>query len=526
VAVPLSTRLTAPTVALAIAILLAAIAAVTGINLANDRIVGVYHDDGIYLATAQSIAEQQSYRLINLPGSPYATKYPPLYPLLLAAVWAIAPWFPENIIVLKAVNAGLVGLIAFGTYYWTGVLGLDRVTRLMIAALVAFAPGLMFFSDVLLSEPLFCALIVAVAISEQRRSRDSAGRDVLAGVLAGLATLARSLGIAVVIGLVWHIWARRGWKAAARAGLPAAAMAGAWVVWRSIVSRPRGSLVAYYIDYEQSAWAMLFSTPALGMRVLALNTRYYAEVGPLVFGWPHPALTALAIALMLAAVTVRHHRAQFALLTRIGVVYLLILVGHPLPIERYLTPLVPFVYAALGAGAAQAARLQRLGPIAIVLLAPYVVANLLWVDHFGRMGKADLHGSLGRPLAFGWQGYDDTISWLRAHTPRDAILASGTDPLYFLYTGRPGVRPWPHAPLLYSPGYAVPYRVPDASRIMSELDSLGVGYVVTGPMFATGEGRYAQDILRELLAQSPPRWREVFRTSDASHRVYERVNPH
>lgn len=59
--------------------------------------VGVFGDDGFYLTAAQSIVEGRGYRMPSLPGAPYQTKYPPLYPLLLSVVWKIAPVWPSNV---------------------------------------------------------------------------------------------------------------------------------------------------------------------------------------------------------------------------------------------------------------------------------------------------------------------------------------------------------------------------------------------------------------------------------------------
>ena len=42
---------------------------------------GEYHDDAIYFVTAKAIAERGEYRIISLPGEPWQTKYPPVYPM-------------------------------------------------------------------------------------------------------------------------------------------------------------------------------------------------------------------------------------------------------------------------------------------------------------------------------------------------------------------------------------------------------------------------------------------------------------
>ena len=59
--------------------------------------LGLHHDDGLYLATAKSLAEGRGYRIDSLPGRPYQTKYPPVTSLLLAVLWRCAPRFPDNL---------------------------------------------------------------------------------------------------------------------------------------------------------------------------------------------------------------------------------------------------------------------------------------------------------------------------------------------------------------------------------------------------------------------------------------------
>ena len=58
---------------------------------------GFYHDDSIYWVSAKSLADGNSYRIESLPGQPYQTKYPPLYPALLSLIWRLAPEFPSNL---------------------------------------------------------------------------------------------------------------------------------------------------------------------------------------------------------------------------------------------------------------------------------------------------------------------------------------------------------------------------------------------------------------------------------------------
>src|ERR1700675_721486 len=60
---------------------------------------GPGQDDGVYMATAKSLATAGGYRHPNLRGHPYATKYPPLFPLFLSMTWRVQPDFPRTLVV-------------------------------------------------------------------------------------------------------------------------------------------------------------------------------------------------------------------------------------------------------------------------------------------------------------------------------------------------------------------------------------------------------------------------------------------
>jgi hypothetical protein len=57
---------------------------------------GIYHDDAIYILTARTLAEGRGYSIDSLPTPIAQTKYPILFPALLAVVWKLMPDFPAN----------------------------------------------------------------------------------------------------------------------------------------------------------------------------------------------------------------------------------------------------------------------------------------------------------------------------------------------------------------------------------------------------------------------------------------------
>src|SRR6476646_7261558 len=78
--------------------------------LASNRDIpqfGTYQDDGLFLIGAKSLSEHQGYRISNLPGEPFQTKYQPLHAWLLAGIWFIHGKFPENLTLVSIYQAAV-----------------------------------------------------------------------------------------------------------------------------------------------------------------------------------------------------------------------------------------------------------------------------------------------------------------------------------------------------------------------------------------------------------------------------------
>ena len=504
--------------------LIAVAAIVLAVESTNARITGLYHDDGVYLATAQSLAETSSYRLIDIPGSPQQTKYPPVYPLLLAAVWKLAPAFPQNLWLLKSVNALLLGAIVLLTYAWlTRLHGLSPTVRVTVALLVATAPGLFWLTDLILSELAFVALLLAVIVSDPTDADDSSVlRFVLAGLCAGLAALTRSAGLAVCVGLIWHVWARRGWRRAMWAA------SGALVVvpWGlAVLQAPHAhnELIAYYTAYEPPAWSHLPEDPGLTIRILFTNAGLFLRAGLMVFGLVTPLLAVVYVAVMASSAVDGRARGSMALAARILGLYGVIVLAHPYPMQRYLVPFVPVAYVLIGISWTRLAARCSIPRLTVAPLLVLLAFNVSWLAHYRSVTRTGVHGEFGRALPFDWSGFSDTTAWIRENTPASAVVASSYDSLYFVYTGRQAVRPWLHQPERYAVGYGLAAPIPDGNRFAADLRELGVTYLVTDPLLSGRESDYGNDSLHALLAAESGSWREVYRASDNAHIVYVRT---
>ena len=58
--------------------------------------IGLVGDDATYIVTGKALAEGRGYRIISEPSEPNQTKYPVLFPALIACVWRVFPDFPGN----------------------------------------------------------------------------------------------------------------------------------------------------------------------------------------------------------------------------------------------------------------------------------------------------------------------------------------------------------------------------------------------------------------------------------------------
>ena len=117
---------------------------------------GVFWDDGVYLASARSLAQGAGYRLGNLPGAPPAVHFPPLWPAVLALVWRAAPEFPANMNWFRLVNPLLAATGAgLACAYALRALKLPPALAVLASASFALMLPVLVLASVLFAEPFF-----------------------------------------------------------------------------------------------------------------------------------------------------------------------------------------------------------------------------------------------------------------------------------------------------------------------------------------------------------------------------------
>jgi 4-amino-4-deoxy-L-arabinose transferase-like glycosyltransferase len=154
---------------------------------------------------ARSLAADQGYPPplhVVAPGGPSAFR-PPGYPLFLAGVYLVSDDSAQAGRYLNAVLGAVSVLLIFlvAQQLWS------RRVGLWAAGIGAIYPPLALLSLELYSEPLFIDLLLGAVLAALAYRRDPRARwALLAGVLAGLATLTRANAVLVLPLLALALW--------------------------------------------------------------------------------------------------------------------------------------------------------------------------------------------------------------------------------------------------------------------------------------------------------------------------------
>lgn len=499
---------------------------------------GAFSDDGVYLATAKSLAEGTGYRLINLPGAPAQTKYPIAYPAFLAALWSVRPDFPANLVFLKFASLTCAGLAVGLAFLFLRRFGYaSRGLAAGACLLAGTSPFFLYLGALTLSEPFFALVAVLALWALERGLADPASGGARwlfpAGLLAGLAFLCRLGGIMLVLTGAALVWRRAG-RGRVRYLVGAGLCLAPWAAWL-LVHRLHGPVdpaLAYYSDYF--GWWLAYGPAAL-VRVASINLLNLLEllvaipalglketVTALV---PGPVVVVPALALgtvVLWGMGVAAWRGRALALSLLACLALQVV--WPWPLARFLAPFLPFFAYFLFAVCDKAARRVwsgrgrgLAGGLIVALLAGLNI-GVAW------QARRSIRAS-GYPVVFAtaglpaWDSYRDVFRWVDAHVPPTAVLASGLGSMTALYTGRATVRPFVADPLRLYYGQPGP-ALGDVDELLHRLRGLGVGYLLRLPMPEFGEEKPLSELLDRLETSRKGVLRRIYIGADPRFTVY------
>ena len=403
-----------------------------GLLTLNTALVGVFYDDGLYAGLATALASGLGYVHPNLPGLPGAVHYPPLYPALLTPLFGLLS-VNGAAVAAKVLNA-LLGAAAAGVIAWhatrADLIGLPEKLRGWIPAALVFAAAVampvLATQTVLFAEPLFAVLLALAVIATDRRMSPW-----LVGAAGALALLTRSIGIAVVAGVVCFMLVRRvPLRALVPVVVPPAIAAVAWGLWvathRSQIDPELALGYGTYFAHISQA----------GLSAIARNVPDMSRpLEALVFGWIGVrwvyvilSLLALGIGLYGLALLTRRSAIGFVL-----IFYFLILAVWPHPPDRFLWAVLPWLALAWAAGLLELVRSRPRLRVPAALLGCLVVGGYLHYEVRGFSGR--WWDAQARAISANFAELLPVV----ANLPAAAVVATDDEALVWLYTRRQAV---------------------------------------------------------------------------------------
>lgn len=397
----------------------------------TDALAGVFYDDGIYLSLARSLAEGEGFRYGHLPGDPAGVRYPFLYPYVLSFLWRVWPSFPANLALFSLFDSAVYGLSAFVIARSVARLSLPglSVGLVLVAAFAAFP--LLAIVGVRFSEPLFLILFSgSLLIADGGEATTK--RAVAAGLLAGLATLTRSLGLAGLLGIAISLWyrgARRSSLVSLAAGtvviLP-------WIIWLLVHSGeldPR--LTSVYGTYSEGSGGM-----GLIQFIGGASLQVFSPIARLLLpALPTPlwALAAVCISLLIVWGAARTFRVLPALIVTLGL-YASVVTVWPYTPDRFVWVVLPWIFLLMAVALHDLWTRNRYWKLVVGAAALVIGIGFLprEISSLRNRGFASTAEGISQPLRL-------LISSIVQELPSDAVIAGGDEALLSLYTGRSSV---------------------------------------------------------------------------------------
>jgi len=421
-----------------------------------------YHDDGIYYVNAKSLAENGTFVIESLPHPLPQTKYPPLFPAMISIAWLTDPHYPDNLPYAMFLCWMWLPLTLFAYRRWLQLTELSPDAVMLLTAAWALNPYVVLFSTAMLSEMQFTFFLLATILFLGRTGKASekwywaAG----AGLLAGLAFLTRTAGVALLPAAFVTYAIRGQWRQLGRFGAGMLPFLIGWAIW-STKNRTGATdnVTLYYTNYfghflANFQWkeAYLYIWKNVDGMLLGLGSLLLPNTTNSLLD--KVLAESLAIAGIIGTVRLAraNRKAVFVPYAAFAGCYALLLaVWYFPPTERFMLPVAPLWLAGfymemrrVAQNIASVFRKPELsqkvaGGVIVALLSAVILIcgfrqwTLLteglpqfYEDHAERLAKSE-----------------PAMIWIRENLPVDARFLAENDPLLYLRTGRQGAGMFP-----------------------------------------------------------------------------------
>lgn len=401
-------------------------------------------DNAGYLALAHSLATDARYvELWDPAGAPH-TKYPPLYPALLAGAMLLGA---EAWITFKLLSVLLVTTAVVVSFGWVR----DRHgpgLALGVALVLALSPAFLWSSNWILSDPLFLALTLGCLWAFQRsEGLERAGPWLVAGCLAAiLATFTRTAGLPLILAVGGAFALERRWRALG--GFSAAFLVPSLLWW--LRSRSSGQ-----VQYVSEFWMIDPYRPELGTAGMTdLLRRMLENLEGYVFRFvpggvtqgPDGALAAFGVVLVGAAIVgwALRARRKLTVAELFTPLYLGLILLWPAVWsgDRFALPLYPLLLFYAGeALLAGAGRVHARAPVAVGLVAVLALAlpsSRAWGDSVRQAAACRRAVRAGGPFACYGEGFQQFVAaarWLGENAPDGVGVFSRKPRIFYTLSG-------------------------------------------------------------------------------------------
>ena len=409
--------------------------------------VGAYHDDAIYTMLAKALATGEGYRMINLPGSPHATHYPPGYPFFLSLLWRLSPSFPDNIVLFKFANAAWLAAAALGAWAFAR----SRLHWSPLGSALAAAAGtlsivVLLVTGVVLSEPMFMALLFPALLLSERAAEAGTTRYALAaGLACGVLALVRTLGGAVLPAALLVMLLRRHFRGAVVMAASAAVLLVPWQLWMSAWQHEippvlMGKYGAYgpWLAQGVQEGGMPFMRDIVVANVKSIHGFTGYLFMPVRWAWPH-VLATTGVGILVAigmAVFAKRSPVTSLFLSAYAAVVLL----WPFDPDRFVLGIWPLLtlcglagLVAIWRWAPSHASSRALRWVALSSAAALVAG---FAAFNGRGYRHQFWASMQRDAG---RRAKPVVEWVALRTDTSDVLMTDDDLLVYLYTGRRGM---------------------------------------------------------------------------------------
>jgi len=491
--------------------------------------VGYMHDDGLYLITSRALAAGRGYIIESLPSELPQTKYPILYPAILALFWKVAGSIGPVAFIAKLLSlACTIAWLAI-VRKWAAKVFENPLTVDWVLFFSACSPWVVFLSTSALPDTFFALLSTISALmllGDKHGNADYGWRSVaMAAALAAAAFLLRTTGIALIAAAA-IVLLKRNPRHTFLFLFVVALLSAPWLYWQALHAAPTDVIQLYYSKASYARGHILAGYQPLQMlNVLVSNTMLIGstfvagiQVLPLALSMP----IGMAGLWYVGKGWFFGSMPRFSLIAVWVVLYSGILLCWVWPPQRYMTPIVPVLLIYL----AQA--LSKLGWIQTRQLAAPCALIACSIAAIAAVGAGAIKTiQVGSPMigwieGERWSEHQEIAAWIEANTSANSVVSANLDPLLYLYSGRKAIRAFRHSPydtFYADPEFAVP--VGTAEDIRQQMKSNGVTHVVLTPMKGFPEGKPFQKVFAELQARRPAAIRLIKQLSRSGYAIYQ-----